>query len=180
MAAEREQSSAKLIYLRDHAPRRSRADRRDRKARRDDRPPAGELAAEGIWLGRALLVIAAGILIYWAGIYGGATRPESSEAWRWAVSHSLPHLFLAISAAYCARCLLRQELDGPLPIGLVAGALVVLALEGITRAMTGEQLEDLSIGVRANVLVQTASLAIGVWAASFALRCATRPTDTTR
>lgn len=175
MAAEREQSSAKLIYLRDHAPRRSRGDRRDRKARRNEPPPAAELASESVWLGRALVLVTVGIVFYWVGIFGGATRPGSDEAWRWAISHALPHLFVAVSAAYTAHRLLSgNPTGGTLPIGLVAGALVVLALEGITRTMTGEPLEDLSLGVRTGVLVQTALLAVGVWTASFAIRCSIR------
>ena len=125
---------------------------------------------ESVWLGRALLAVAAGLAIYWAGVFEGTTRPESEDAWRWAVSHALPHLFVALGAAYTGKRLLRSDLHAPLPVGLVAGALIVLALEGIGRAMTGEQIEDLSLGVRTNVLVQALTLAIAVWAGSFALR----------
>lgn len=168
MAAERGQSSQKLVYLRDHTPRpRSRA---GRTARRTPTTPPADLAAEGTWLGRALLVVAGGLIVYWLGVLGGPPRPGSDEGWLWATSHALPHLFLAATAAYAARPLLRGEARTSLLVGLVAGALIVLALEGISRAMSGSNLDDLSLGVRTNVLVQTATLAVGIWAGSFAIR----------
>jgi len=172
MAAERGQSSQKLVYLRDHTPRRSRS---SRGGRRSPTPPPAELAAEAIWLGRCLLVIAATLVVYWLGVLGGATRPETDQAWRWTSAHALPHLFLAGSALLAARALFRTEARATLFVGVAAGALIVLALEGITRAMTGGELGDLSLSVRSEVLLQTATLAIGVWAASYALRFERRP-----
>ncbi len=175
MAAERGQSSQKLVYLRDHALRpRSRG----RSSRRSPTPPPVELATEGAWLGRSLLVVATGPLLYWLGVLAGATRPEGAEAWRWASSHALPHLFLTGSAAYAARALLRTDPRPELLVGVAAGALIVLALEGVTRAMTTGDIGDLSLSVRTNVLVQTATLAVGIWAASFAVR-SERRADTT-
>lgn len=172
MAADRGQSSHKLVYLRDHTPR-PRA-RTARNARRSPAPPPADLAAEGTWLGRALLVVAAGLAVYWLGVLVGAARPETDHAWRHASSHALPHLFLATSAAFAARTLLRATSPASLLVGIVAGAMIVLALEGITRAMTAGDLGDLSLSVRTNVLVQTATLAIGIWAGSFALRAQRR------
>ncbi len=168
MAAERGQSSQKLVYLRDHTPRpRSRG---SRNTRRSSTPPPADLAAEGAWLGRSLFVIAGGLALYWVLVLGGAARPEGDEAWRWASAHALPHLFLAATAAYAARALLRADSRPSLLVGVTAGALIVLALEGITRAMIAGDIGDLSLSVRTNVLVQTATLAIGIWAASFAVR----------
>lgn len=168
MAAEGGQSSQKLVYLRDHTPRpRTRSARNTQKS---PTPPPADLAAEGAWLGRSLLVVAAGLALYWLGVLGGPTRPASDEGWVWVASHALPHLFLAASAAYAARALLQAESRTSLLVGVVASALIVLALEGLSRAMSGSDLGDLSLGVRANVLVQTATLAIGVWAGSFAIR----------
>lgn len=168
MAAERGQSSQKLVYLRDHTPR-PRA-RTARNTRRSATPPPADMVGEGVWLGRSLLVVAAGLVLYWVGVVGGPTRPSGDEAWLWASSHALSHLFLAGTAAYAARGLLRAETRAALLVGIVAGALIVLALEGISRAMSGGDVGDLSLSVRTNVLVQTATLAVGIWAASFAVR----------
>ncbi len=168
MAANHEQSSRKLVYLRDHTPRKRL--RGGRVTRQSPTPPPADLVAEGTWLGRALLVVTAGLSVYWLAVLVGVTRPETDEAWRHAFSHGLPHLFLAASAALSAHALLRTTSHPSLPFGMTAGAMIVLALEGITRAMTAGDLGDLSLNVRTNVLIQTAALAIGIWAASFALR----------
>ena len=117
-----------------------------------------------------MLFVATGLFLYWMGVLGDLTRPTTTEGWLWATSHALPHLFLAVTAAYAARSLRQIESRAPLLVGIVAGALIVLALEGISRAMSGSDLSDLSLGVRTNVLVQTAALAVGIWAGSFAIR----------
>ena len=172
MAAERGQSSQKLVYLRDHTPRpRSRIARNSQRST----PPPADLASAATWLARSLLVGAGGLLLYWMGLASGTSHPGGSESWRWASSHALPHLFLAGSAAFTARTLLRSEERAHLFVALVAGALIVLALEGLTRAVIGGDLGDLSLSVRTDVLVHTGTLAIGVWAASFAVRSDSRP-----
>lgn len=168
MAAEREQSSQKLVYLRDHANKpRSRT---LRTTRRGSSPPPAEMAAEGTWLARSLIIVAGALVFYWLGVLGGAMQPETEEAWRWTSSHAMPQLFLAAGAAFAARSISRGETRSGLLVGLVAGGLIVLALGGIGRALVGEGLGDLSLSVRTDVLLQTATLAIGVWAASFAMR----------
>lgn len=172
MPTDRGQSSEKLVYLRDHTLRpRSRASRVDR------RPPAlppADLAAEATWLGRSLFALAGFVLLYWTILASGIGRPEGDEAWRWTISHSLPHLFLAAASAIAARFLLRGDPRAPLIVGLVAGALIVLALEGIARAAVGGSLDDLSLSARTDVLTRAVTLAMGVWAASFALRAERR------
>ena len=173
MAADRGQSSQKLVYLRDHANR--PRSRNLRGPRRSSAPPPVELATEGTWLGRSLLLVAGVLGLYWLGILGGTMRPGGDEAWRWTSSHALPHLFVAGSAAFAARSIFRAESRATLVVGLVAGGLLVLALEGITRSLGGGDLGDLSLSVRANVLLQTTTLAIGVWAASYAIRSERRP-----
>jgi hypothetical protein len=105
----------------------------------------------------------------------GVGRPESDEAWRWTVSHSLPHLFLVGASAMAARSLIRADPRASLIVGLVAGALIVLALEGIARAAVGGgSLDELSLSARTDVLTRAVTLAMGVWAASFALRAERR------
>jgi len=168
MAAQRGQSSPKLVYLRDHAHR-ARA-RTPHGARRGAPPPPTDLASEGIWLARSLLLVAGAFALYWLGVLAGTVEPGGDEGWRWTSSHALPHLVLAAGAVLAASSIVRTDPRATLIVGLLAGGLIVLALGGLGRVMVGSDMGDLSLSVRTDVLVQTGALAIGVWAASYAMR----------
>lgn len=165
MSVDREQSPQKLVYLRDHTPRpRNRASQRERRSTSVTRP---ELASEAAWLGRALLLVAAVTLLYWLAVVSGAVAPESDESWRWTLAHSLAHLFLAASAAMAGRLLLQSGPRAPLFVAVAAGALVVIALEGLTRVVIVGGLSEVSLSTRSDI---PALLAVGIWAGSYALR----------
>ncbi len=169
MAAERDPSPRKLVYLRDHTPRpRLRARRPDR--RRAGAAPPPELAAEAAWLGRFLIAAGAFTLLYWLALAVGAVLPEGEEAWRWTLSHGLAHLFLAASAAMAGRLLLQGGARAPLFVAVAAGALLVTALEGLTRMVVAGGMADISLGARSDILTKSAVLALGIWSASYALR----------
>jgi hypothetical protein len=173
MATEREQTPRKLVYLRDHTPRpRARVARSERKSAPSAHP---ELAGEAAWLGRSLLAVSGGIVVYWLLVLTGAIRPEGQAAWNWTVSHSLAHVFLAFAAGLAARLVLRGQVRAPLFVALSAGALIVVALEGLAHHVVNGDLSQISLAARTDILTRAAMLAIGVWAASFALRAARRP-----
>lgn len=172
MAVDREQSPQKLIYLRDHTAR-----SRTRSLRHERRPPPSsppELAGEAIWLGRVLLGVSAVTLAYWLAVMSGAAVQEGEE-WRWTLSHSLAHLFLAASAALAGRLLLRNAPRAPLFVAVAAGGLVVTALEGLTRAVIASSFSDISLGGRSDILTKAIVLAAGIWSCSYALRADRRP-----
>jgi hypothetical protein len=133
-----------------------------------------DLVTEARWLGRSLIILAAAVFLYWAALLARLVAPEADEAWLWTMSHSLAHLFLVVLALLAARSLLRGEPRAPILVGLVAGVLIVLALEGIARSAVGGVLDNLTLGDRTDVLLRAATLAIGVWAASYALRAEKR------
>ncbi|MEW6272148.1 MAG: hypothetical protein AB1689_22935 [Thermodesulfobacteriota bacterium] len=173
MATEREQTPRKLVYLRDHTPKpRGRPGRTERKTVPSAHP---ELAGEAAWLGRSLLAVAGGILVYWLLILTGAIRPEGQAAWNSVVSHSLAHVFLAFATGLAARLVLRGQARAPLFVALAAGALIVVAIEGLAQHVVGGDLSKISLAVRTDILTRAAMLAIGIWAASYALRTERRP-----
>lgn len=139
-------------------------------------PPAvhPELASEAAWLGRLLLAVAGGVVVYWMLITSGAIRLEG-EAWNWTISQSLPHLFVALSTAWAARLLMRGATRAPLVVALAAGGLIVVAIEGLVHLVVNGDLSQISLAVRTDILTRTAMLAIGVWASSYALRAERRP-----
>lgn len=169
MAAERDPTPRKLVYLRDHTPRPRLGARRTARGRTVATPPP-ELAAEAAWLGRFLLAVAAFALLYWVAFAMGAAAPEGDEAWRWTLSHSLAHLFLAASSAMAGRLLLQGGPRAPLFVAVAAGALLVTALEGLTRMVVAGGIADVSLGARSDILTKSAVLALGIWSASYALR----------
>ncbi|MBM4266497.1 MAG: hypothetical protein FJ144_07805 [Deltaproteobacteria bacterium] len=130
---------------------------------------------EAIWLGRSLLVLAGFVLVYWTTLAAGVGQATSDETWRWTVSHSLPHLFLVTTSAIAARSLLRGDPHSSMIVAVVAGALIVLALEGIARAAIGGSFDDSSLTAHTDVLTRAVTLAMGIWAASFAIRAERRP-----
>ena len=175
MEADREQAPHKLVYLRDHTPRsRVRAPRLDR---RQGATPPPDLASEATWLGRSLIALAVLISAYWLAIVTGAVHIDGDEEWRWTLSHSLAHIFVAVSAVISGRLLLRHLPLAPLIAGLVSGALVVTALEGLTRMVVGGGMSQVSLGARTDVLTKAAKLVIGIWAGSYALRAERRITS---
>lgn len=173
MPTDREQTPRKLVYLRDHTPKpRGRATRIERKVAPSTHP---ELAGEAAWLGRSLLAVSGGIVVYWLLMITGAVRPEGQAAWNWTMSHSLPHLFLALVTAFAARLVLRSQSRAALFVALAAGALIVVAIEGLAHHVVSGDLSKISLAVRTDILTHAAMLAIGVWAASYALRVDRRP-----
>jgi hypothetical protein len=168
MASDQEQTSRKLVYLRDHSPRlRPRTSRSDRKPQQ---PPHADLAGESVWLGRSLFVVAGGAAVYWLLIATSGIRPEGDEAWRWTMSHSLSHAFVAGTSALAARVLLRGGQRATLFIALAAGGMIVTALEGLTHLLISGDLSQISLSARTDILARAALLAIGIWASSYALR----------
>lgn len=168
MAAEREQSSQKLVYLKDrtHRPR-----ARKRRPDRGTSNPSGiELASEGLWLSRTLLVAAAGLALHWLGIASGVGEVGDDAVGHWATANVLPRLLLSTGAVLAARAIGRRSVQGPLLTSLVAGGMVFLALQGLSGEIVGGDFGDPSLQLRTGVLLQTAALAIGVWAASWSLR----------
>jgi len=169
MAAERDQSPRKLVYLRDRAARpKPRAPRSDRRA---PNPPTGDLIGEAIWLGRALFVVAAGTISYWLLVVIGAIRVASEGgAWRSLASASLAHLFLTASSGLAAVTLLRDAVRSAVPVSAAASALVLMTLESLGRLLVSGDLAEVSLSVRTQILANAGGLAIGVWALSYAIR----------
>jgi hypothetical protein len=168
MAADQEQSPRKLVYLRDHTPKlRNRSPRQERRTTAAPRP---ELASEAAWLGRSLILLSVVTLMYWLAVATGAVLAESEESWRWTLSHSLAHLFLAASSGMAGRLLLQNGTRAPLFVAVAAGGLVVIALEGLTRMVIVGGLAEISLGARSDILTKAGVLAAGIWAGSYALR----------
>jgi hypothetical protein len=117
-----------------------------------------------------LLVVASVTALYWLAVVTGAVTAEGEESWRWTLSHSLAHLFLAASAAMAGRLLLQSGPRAPLFVAVAAGGLVVIALEGLTRMVIVGGLSEISLSARSDILTKAAVLAVGIWAGSYALR----------
>lgn len=168
MATDHEQTPRKLVYLRDHSQRlRTRTVRPERKPPPSPHP---ELASEAAWLGRSLMLVSAGIAVYWLLILSGAIHPEGGAAWTWTVSHSLAQIFVALAAALAARLLLRAAPRAPLFVAIAAGGLIVTSIEGLAHLVINGDLSQISLSVRTDILTRSGMLAVGVWAGSFALR----------
>jgi hypothetical protein len=168
MASDQEQTSRKLVYLRDHSPRiRPRTIRSERKPQQ---PPPADLAGEAAWLGRSLFAVAGAAAVYWLLVSTGGIRPEGDEAWRWTMSHSLSHAFVTGTCGLAARVLLRGAPRATLFIALAAGGMIVTALEGLTHLLISGDLAQISLSARTDILARAALLAIGIWASSYALR----------
>jgi len=174
MSTDHEQTPRKLVYLRDHAPRpRARTLRTERKP-----PPSAhpELASEAAWLGRMLLTAAGSISIYWVLILSGAIRPEGEAALNWTISRLLAHVYVAATAAFAARQLLRGAARASLLVAFAASGLIVVAVEGLAHLVVNADLSQISLAARTDILMRTAMLGIGIWASSYALRADRRIT----
>ena len=169
MAADQDPARTKLVYLRDRSPRpKARGVRPDRKPTVS---PTNELAGEAVWLGRTLMVVAAGTVAYWLlTLSGGVQAHRGATAWRALASSSLAHAFLIGSNGLAATRLLRDGARCSAQVALAAGALVVIALEGLARLVVDGDLSEVSLSVRTEILVNAGVLAIGIWAFSYALR----------
>jgi len=121
-----------------------------------------------------LLTVAGGVVVYWLLLASGAIRLEG-EAWNWTISQSLGHLFVALTAAWAARLMVRGATRAPLVVALAAGGLIVVAIEGLVHLVVNGDLSQISLAVRTDILTRTAMLAIGIWASSYALRAERRP-----
>lgn len=168
MSSDHEQTPRKLVYLRDHAPR-----PKSRPLRSERKPPAlphPELAGEAAWLGRMLLTVAGGIVIYWILVGSGALPSAGEGAWNWTVSRLLAHLYVAGLSAVAARQLMRGAARAPLVVALAASALIVVSIEGLAHLLVTGDLSRISLGARTDILARTATLGLGVWACSYALR----------
>jgi hypothetical protein len=134
--------------------------------------PAGhpELANEAAWLGRLLLAAAGAIAIYWVLVLSGAVRPEGEAAFNWTVSRFLAHFYVAGTSAFAARQVLRGAVRAPLLVAFAASGLIALSLEGLAHLIVNSDLSRISLAARTDLLMRTATLVIGIWAGSYALR----------
>lgn len=169
MAVDQDSAPRKLVYLRDRTLRsRPRTARPDRRATIQ---PATELVGEATWLGRVLFVVAASAVAYWILVLWGALQPSrGEETWRVLATTSLAHAFMLGSCALAAHRLLRDATRSTVYVAVAAGALIVVALEGLAGLLVSGELSDVSLSVRSEILATAANLAIGVWAFSYALR----------
>jgi hypothetical protein len=168
MALDREQSPRKLVYLRDRAPRAKVKQRK--QSRRQESQPGDELASEAIWLARCLLAIAVINAVYWILVTTGSIQGDNEEARRWLLSSSVSHVFVACSGAIGAALLYREVPRALVYVALSAGAMIVVALEGLARLFLAGDLAQLTLAARADILARAASLALGIWATSYVLR----------
>lgn len=177
MPSQREQRSQKLVYLRDRAPRAKARAAHKGRARPIDVSSSPD--SETLWLARFCFGVAGILLLYWLGVLGFHGGPQNADTWSWILSEGFPHLVVAVGAAFVAQSLLRSGPRAPQWVALLAGGLIILSLQGITRAMVAGDLDHLSLTIRIEVFVRTATLAIGIWAASYALRmpCGNTTTD---
>jgi hypothetical protein len=169
MAAEQDQSPRKLVYLRDRTPRpKARLPRADRRV---PSPPAGDLIGEATWLGRALFVVAGGMVAYWLLAVVGAIRVGSEGGvWRSLATSSLAHLFLTGTCGFAAVTLLRDTVRSSVPVAAAASALVLVTLESLGRLLVSGDLAEVSLSVRTQILASAGGLAVGVWALSYSIR----------
>lgn len=166
MEADQDPSPRKLVYLRDRSTR-----SKPRGERRAPPQPASDLLGEATWLGRVLFVVAAATICYWLLILSDAIHPSrGSEAWRSLAAASMAHVFLTVSCGAAALRLLRDAGRSAVHVGLAAGGLVVVTLEGLARLVVSGDLSEVSLSVRSEILANAAGLAIGIWAFSYALR----------
>lgn len=168
MASGREQPSQKLVYLRDRTPRpKTRPKQTGQVIPLDTNSRPNN---EAVWLARSCFGVAGILVLYWLGVLGLGGGPESAPTWNWTLSEGLPHLVVAVAAGFIAQALLRSDARVRQWTGLLAGALLILSVQGIIRAMVGSDLDQLPLNVRVEVLVRTATFAVGIWAASYTLR----------
>lgn len=173
MASDPEQTPRKLIYLRDHAGR-----GRTRRKRRRREPPAGvpqDLDTEGIWLARGLLALFAGLLLNWVGLVATAPGGVPGEVSTAGAIPDLSHLVCAGLALYAARSVRGSQTQAPIVVAILAGTVLLVALQGLGTALVGGPLDHLTPGTRADVLLYTTLLGFGLWCSSWALRA--RGTD---
>ena len=167
MSTDHEQSPRKLVYLRDHAPRpRARTTRPERK------PVVAhpELASEAAWLGRLLTATAGVLVVHAVLIMTGGIAAEGDVAADWSASRLFANAYVAASAALASRQLLRGHARAPLLVGFAASALLVVSIEGLAHLLITTDLSRISLAARTDILTRTGMLALGVWAASYALR----------
>lgn len=173
MAVDHDHAPRKLVYLRDRASR-----PRPRPSRAERRSPAravGDLAGEATWLGRALFVVAGGTVTYWLlALSGAVDTGRGSAALRSLAAASLAHAFLTGTTGVAALRLLRDAGRCTAQVALAAGALIVIALEGIGGLVLGGDLAEVSLAQRTEILANAAALAVGVWAGSYAFRAQRR------
>jgi len=168
-----EQTPPKLVYLRGRAPR---AVARARKpARRPSIGPVDELASEAVWLGRSLFVVAGAIGVYCALILTGSIQGDGEESRHWLLSLLVGDVFVGLCSAAGGVLLMREVKRASLYVALAAGALIVVALQGLTHLVVSGELVELTLTARLEVLLRSATMALGVWAISFLIRAAKRP-----
>lgn len=169
MEADHESSPRKLVYLSDRSPR--PRSRRPKTVRRPVTPAPAELAAEATWLARALVAVAAGILLPWLLRLEPGAHPPGSDGWGGtAVATAVGHLLLSGCTVTAILRLLRDPVDATVPVALAAGAIGVTAAQGITRLVLGGELAAETLSARAEILAYTTAAAMAVWAASWAHR----------
>lgn len=168
MASDPDQTPRKLIYLRDHAGR----GRTRRKRRRRD-PEVGapnDLDSEGVWLGRGLLALVAGLVLHWVGLTAAAPGGVPGEVSAAPMFPDLSHLVCAALALYGARSIRGGYESAPIVVAIAAGAILLVALQGLGSSLIGEPLDHLTPGTRADVLLYAVLLGFGLWSWSWALR----------
>ena len=169
MEADHDSSPRKLVYLRDRTTRTK--PRNPRGDRRVPVQPPSDLLGEATWLGRVLFVVAAATVGYWLLILSDAIHlSRGDEAWRSLAAASMAHAFLTASSGAAALRLLRDPARSVVHVGLAAGGLIVVTLEGLARLVVSGDLSEVSLSVRTEILANAAGLAIGIWAFSYALR----------
>lgn len=168
MAAEREQSPPKLVYLRE---RTQRPPVRRRSTRVVDEPPATG-NAEAVWLSRAILAVAAFTAGYWLLLGAGLVEEHSVEGRQWLAATSVAHLFVVTTALLASIFLARDTARGVLFLAIAAAAMVIVAVEGIAHLIATGSLAAMSLQTRIEILGKTAELLIGAWGLSYCLRAA--------
>ncbi len=172
MASTAHNDSSKLIRLSDHRRRVSRVLRRPTTRGTD---PARGNHGEASWLARALMITAvggvtAGLLAGFAGFGLVGARSEGV-----ALAPLLSHLLLA-GASFTAAWRLRHMAPGITPwIGVAGGSIVMLGLSDIGQLTTGTGAGTIDGTTRLGIFALGVATAIGVWAASFALRLTREP-----
>jgi hypothetical protein len=172
MKTDNEQTPPKLVYLRDRV---SRAAPRPRKAaHKAVVRPGDELASEAIWLGRSLFVIATTIGVYCLLVFSGSVVIPGGEVRQWLLSLLIGDLFVGSAAAAGGILLLRESKRAAVHVSFAAGALIVVALEGLTHLVVSGDLGELTLTARLEVLLRSAAMAVGVWAISYVVRAQKR------
>ena len=174
MKRDNEQTPPKLVYLRDRAAR-AAAERSRKTPRKVVVRQGDEFAGEALWLGRSLFVVAASIVVYCVLISIGSVPLRDTESRYSLVSLLAGDFFAGIASAVAGVLLLRNGKRAPLHVALAAGALIVVAVQGLTHLVVAGDLGELTLAGRLEVLMMSAAIALGVWAVSYLVRSSHRP-----